>query len=372
MVKSLVFNSIFILIMLFLVLAIPSIANAQYECTYHAYRDCNGGNVYWFSSCAQQQDLERVCTNGLTCQYGQCTTYVQPIQPIQPTQTYNPYYRIACYGGSIHWFDSLGAESGLYKNCVDSNSCTINACSSSKCVNTLKCDGSTCAVGSADYNAHCAPAQTNTTVPPNTTTQPNTTVQPNNTNPNATPLPTSFSVRQSATAGQWQKTAEIKSNSSLYFMISVVNSSSANADNVTISTNIPTEISYLGDLKLDGITISGDIVTGINIGSMASANTRIITFEGRTQTISGSAEAPLAKQAIATSNNSGATQSDSITINFVSDQAVAAVAAAAATSAAEPKTGFWDFVKHWYLWILAGLVVIFLFVIVYKRFSSDV
>jgi len=318
--------------------------NNYNNCTYHAYKGCVGNSIYWYNSCGQQQDLVYGCTNGQTCQYGQCTAYVQPV-PVY--NNYTAHYRKACYGNSIHWYDSLGVESGLYKSCIDVNSCTTDTCSAGSCSNTIKCDGSTCATGSADYNTYCVA----TPAVPNP--QPNT----------ATGLPTLFSAKQSVSS-QWQKTVEVRPNGQVYFMISVVNNSLTKADNVIVSANIPSEISYLGNLQLDGVTISGDIVSGVDIGSIASANTKSITFEGRTQAISTTAT----KQATVTSNNSGATQSDSISINFVSDQA----AAAAAVSKSETTTGFLGFLKHWYLWILVGLILVFLFIVVYKRFSSDV
>jgi len=135
------------------------------SCTYHAYKLCVGGNVYWFSGCNQQQDLAQSCSvYGQACQYGQCTNYTNVIiQPIQPT--YNPYHSKACYNGSIYWYDSLGAVSGLYQNCNDNNSCTQDTCSTNACQNTLKCDGSTCVTTSTDYTSRCPAVPITPTAP---------------------------------------------------------------------------------------------------------------------------------------------------------------------------------------------------------------
>lgn len=140
-----------------MVLAVPAVADAQYyydnNCTYHAYKLCVGNNVYWYSGCHQQQDLYITCSAGQTCQYGQCLNYVPAPTPIQPN--YQPYFRTSCYNNSVYWYDSLGAVSGLNKNCNDNNSCTQDSCSNSACANTLNCNGSTCAKGSEDHKKYC-------------------------------------------------------------------------------------------------------------------------------------------------------------------------------------------------------------------------
>jgi len=180
-------------------------------------------------------------------------------------------------------------------------------------------------------------------------------------------LSISFFVKQDSNAKQWEKTIQINSAGQAYFMIAVNNNSGAQIDNINISANIPSEISSLGNLQLDGVQVSGDIVSGVNIGSISQATTKTLTFEGKTQVI----PALITKQAVATINLPGGSkeslQSDSVSISFNPVQAVAA-----AVSPVNATSGFWGFMKRWYLWILSALVLIFLFVAVFKRFSSEV
>lgn len=186
-------------------LAIPSTAKAQYyngysDCTYHAYKLCVGNSIYWYDSCGAQQDIYSNCTNGLVCQYGQCTTYVPVVPPQpQPINNYNAYSKVACFGNSIYWYDSLGVVSGLYKNCQDKNSCTQDTCSGNQCLNTTKCDGTTCTVGSADYIAYCQPAQPITPAQPVQPTTP--VVQP--AVQNTTPAVAAAVSTTPATSGFW-------------------------------------------------------------------------------------------------------------------------------------------------------------------------
>lgn len=345
--------------------------NSYGNCTYHAYKLCSGNNVYWYDSCGTQQDIYYSCSGGQVCQYGQCVNNI--IQPVvvQPISNYVAQYKTACYGSSIHWFDSLGADSGLYKNCTDNNSCTLDSCSGDKCSNILKCDGSTCVSGSADFISYCSTVLANTKS--DQTHCGNGLCEPNlgETNSNcptdcklnvANGLSVSFFTKQDSGSTQWQKAAQIGPNTQAYFMITVANSSTVQVDNVNVSTNIPSEISSLGNLQLNGVSISGDIVAGVNIGSIAPAGTKSLTFEGKIQTISTSA----IKQAMATINASGSTQSDSVSITLNPSQVTAAV-----SSTATPTSGFWGFLKQWYLWILVALILVFLFIIVFKRLSSE-
>lgn len=371
-INKLVVSSVFLPLVLILVLFTPVISNAQYNnCTYHAYRLCVGNSIYWYSGiCNQQQDFIQDCSaSGQTCQYGQCVTYVQPVQP---TNDYNAYFQTACSAGSVYWYDSLGVRSGLFKSCNDNNSCTQDSCANSKCLNINKCDGSACAVGSVDYNVHCSSegvnnqnqcgnglceiglGETDVSCP--------TDCKTNITNG----LSTTFFAKQSS-SNQWQKTVQANSNGRIYFMISVVNTSTVQIDNVNISIEKPEEISSIENLQLDGTQFSGDIVSGINVGSIIASSIKLITFEGKTRAISSTS----LQQLTAKSSASGNTQSDSIHVNFNVASVDTTVDAAAAASQAPATSGFMEFLKRWYMWILAFLVLISLFMIVFKRFSSE-
>jgi len=142
-------------------------------------------------------------------------------------------------------------------------------------------------------------------------------------------------------------------------MISVANNSSSQVDNVNISANIPQEITSLGNLQLSGTPVSGDIISGINIGPVPASNTKSVTFEGKTQAIGENST----KQA--TAAISGSIQSDSVSINFVPTQA-----AAAAVSSSPASFSLGAFLRRWYMWLLAGLVLVIVVIVVFRRFSS--
>jgi hypothetical protein len=331
------------------------------NCNYHAYRLCVGNNIYWFDSCGTQQELYQSCfgTNQ-TCQYGLCI-YVPPAPAPNP---YIAHYSKACYSENVYWYDSLSQINSLYKSCEDSNSCTQDICVAKDCSNTLKCDGTTCAVGTPDYNTHCATSNCgNGLCEPNLGETSATCLSDCKINVNT--LTVSFFTKVDANSNQWQKQAQIGQNGQIYFMVSVGNNGSVQLDNVNLSVNIPSEVSSLGNVQINGVPSQGDITYGIDIGSLLPSNAKSITFEGRTQLFSSR----LTKPATATVGSSGSTQSDSVSIDLNPGEV-----AGVSISLDSESTGwdsFWSFLKRWYLWILVAFVLIFLFFVVFKRLSSN-
>lgn len=323
-----------VLVVFAAIFGFAGISSAQYNygyCNYHAYKDCAGSSIYWFDSCSIRQDLYQDCAFlGQTCQYGQCVAKIQPV--------YIAHQKISCSGNNLHWYDSLGAVNSLYKDCQDKNSCTIDSCSGTECSNILKCDGTTCLAGSVDYNSYCASG-------------------------NTANLLVSFVGKQDVASQQWDKNVQVQPNSTVYFMIAVNNNSDVAVDNVNISVNIPAEISLLGNLKINDVSIAGDIASGINLGSVPPKTSKSVTFEGKAQAFSAQEQ----KQATATISAGGSNQSDFVDLNFNPSQS-----ASASVSSTADNSGIMNFLKRWYLWILSAIVLVFLFIIVFRRFSTSV
>jgi len=253
-------------------------------------------------------------------------------------------YRL-CAGNNIYWYDSCGNQQDPFQSCYGTNLI--------------------CQYGQCVYNPPVVRPKPIYIPPKNPApvTPPQPQIQPQN--QIAQVLSVSFFAKQDQNSLQWQKAVSAASNGTIYFMASVANNSEKQADNINISANIPSEIASLGNLQVNGAQTSGDIVSGINIGSLALGSAKSITFEGRTQSILTQAT----KQAIITASVSGILQSDSVSINFNPAQVQAA---GASVSSTQSTSGFLVFLKRWYLWILVGLVLIFLFIVVFRRLSSSV
>lgn len=339
-------NSIKISLFLLISVSILFAAGFVFACNYHAYKDCFGNAIYWYDSCSGRQELYQDCASiNQVCQYGQCVNYI----PSSTPSSYIAHYTVACRGNNVYWYDSLGVSSGLYKVCADKNSCTLDICYSGQCSNVLKCDGSTCAKESADYNTYCQ-------------TQP---VQQQTNQPQSANFLAFFSAKETLNDSQWSKGIQIKQNSTYYFLITINNNSNSQINNINVKVSIPEEIYMLGNLKINDAAVAGDIAAGINIESLFSGEIKSITFEGKTQTFNSQEQ----KQANVTVSVEGANQSDSIILDFNSSQNDDGVVSAVSSAPLSQK--FSEFLKRWYLWIFGVIFLIFLFVIIFRRVSGN-
>ena len=243
--------------------------------------------------------------------------------------TYHAYKD--CLGNSVFWFNSCGNAQDLIQTCSGANQI---------------CKYGQCAI-------HYVPAPAPKPTPKLTPTlTPQAAVAD---------LTVTFFSKKDANAVAWDKTTQITPNANIYFLAVVKNDSTSPADNVSVSANIPSEVNLIGNLKIDDAAINGDIASGINISSIPANGTKTITFEGKTQAFSTAGD----KQATINISASGANQTDKLTINFNPGQ-IAAVSSASAGS------GFIEFLKRWYLWILVAIVLIFLFIVIFRRLSTNV
>jgi hypothetical protein len=334
-----------------------------FNCNDHAYRDCIGDNVFWYDSCSNVEDLYQNCGDyNLTCQYGQCV--------YKKEAKFTAHYQKACYKDNIFWYDSLGNINDFYQGCADSNSCTLDNCKSSECRNVLMCDGSTCAAGSNDYKNYCKTSSCGNGKCEDDLGETKETClddckieKEDNNNQAIQGTSISFFVKKDVNSQQWDKSVQMGQNGTAYFMITLNNDSESQIDNVIVSVNIPSEISYLGNLNIDNVALSGDIVAGVDIGSVQAMSKKTITFEGKTQNFNIQEK----KEAVAFINSIEPHQSDSVYVNFDNNQPNSA-----AISSVPMSQLIWEFIKRWFMWIITGIVMIVLFVTIFRRISSNV
>jgi len=270
---------------------------------------------------------------------------------VSAQQYYNNYgnctyhaYRL-CAGNNIYWYDSCGGQQDFVQSCSGANI----VCRYGQCVYQQP------RVLSAPAPV---PVRKKYIMPVATPII------------SATPIPVvlsvSFFAKQDQASAQWSKSAQIGPNGKIYFMVSTANNSGAQVSDATVSANIPSDITSLGNLQINGVSVSGDIVSGVDIGALAPGNAKSITFEGKSNAIVSQAT----KQAVATVSAGGySPQSDSVSIILSNVQIGSGIAPASVSSSVA--NNFWNFLKRWYLWILVGLVLIFLFIVIFRRLSSN-
>jgi hypothetical protein len=204
------------------------------NCTYHAYTRCSGNGVYWFDSCGVQEDLYQSCQYNQTCQNNSCTnTYIY--NPPVNNCSYHSYLR--CSGNSLYWYDSCGAQQDFYQACTGNQTCQNNTCVT-------------------------------------------------NIQNNQTALTITKTVRNLSTGNlTWANSVYASPGDIVQFQVTVqsTNQSIYNnyANNVVIRDTFPNNLTYSNNLILDGTSNSGNIVSGLNIGSLSNGQTRTITYQAQ-------------------------------------------------------------------------------------------
>lgn len=99
------------------------------------------------------------------------------------------------------------------------------------------------------------------------------------------PVPTSLvltTLARNVSSGQalFGDPISAKPSDKVEFQIQVSKGSGA-AYSVTLKDILPSTLSYLGNLKVDGVANSGNIASGIFLGDISSNNPRFITFEAQ-------------------------------------------------------------------------------------------
>jgi len=247
------------------------------------------------------------CSNEETCVYGNpaCQPKTECV-----TSGYISHYTKKCYDNDLYWYDSLNVRQEKYRDCQDTNDCTIDSCSGAKCVNELKCDGTTCVVGSANYCSSCEYCG-------DKVCNCGETMASCSQDCSVIGLAVTIFGKKENDPVQWLKTFSASAGQKLDFLIVVSNGQEGQMNNVFIKTDLPQEIIYKGDFKLDGISFDGDIRTGVNLGTLAPKTVKTLTFKGE---ITGPDNISRAEvDATAFVNTSSGSSSDNIKINLLKE-----------------------------------------------------
>jgi len=332
----------------------PQIVQAQYAysiiCSPNATQKCVGNSIFWYDSCDKQQTWVKDCFNG--CQNGQCINY---------QSVYTKHYKKSCNNNNVYWYDSDGVLNDLYKTCSDSNECTQDSCTNDQCLNKLKCDGSTCSVGSSDYCSACNSIGDGVCNCGETVLN-----APNDCKEQIVPSFGGLDI--SIFCGIKNNTIDLSKNITVVAdqiincLIIVKNTSASLINDVSVRVDIPEEIISTSQLKIDGMVIDGNITSGINAGNFLPNMLKIIIFEGKTRSLFTQTSA---KQITGIASSGAFSSSDPLTINFQP------IVANTTTTSLE-SFSFLEFMKRWYIWILIAIVLIFLFFVIFRRLSSNV
>ena len=65
------------------------------------------------------------------------------------------------------------------------------------------------------------------------------------------------------------------------FNILITSTGSTGVQSVIVKDSLPLHITYQNNLKIDGISSAGDILTGLNLGTISPGQSKVITFEAQ-------------------------------------------------------------------------------------------
>lgn len=288
-------------------------------CVYNATQRCVGNSVFMYDSCGRQGQWIKDCP--YKCVNGQC---------IEKQSTYINHYKKVCHNDNLYWQDSNGVKNDVYSSCSDGDELTKDSCLNGKCVNEIieQNNQNECALSSIDASVFCG---------------------------NKDGLE------------NLSKNIIVSADETVSCLIIVKNISTAPLDGVAVRAEIPSEIVNVAELKVDGASFNGNVTAGINIGSVLPNTSKLITFTGKS--IMPITQG-LMKQITAIATSDVFAGIDSVAINFQPTVAGASTAASIASPA--ESSSFVKFLKRWYIWILIAIVLIFLFIVIFRRISSNV
>lgn len=222
------------------------------------------GNWKIADSCASQE----VCKVGNnTCKYSSACE----------TPSYYKHSYKACHNNDLYWYDSNHELQEKYKGCDDNNSCTLDSCSDNECVNELKCDGSTCTKGSSDYCNSCDTCGDGIC---------NCGEDPCACREDCGASAALLTQKVKTQNTSWLNEITVKPGETLTFSVNVYAAGVEALKDVEIETELPSNMSYEDNLKINGNPSIKGITKGIVIDEVAFGKTKTITFNAKVNSLS--------------------------------------------------------------------------------------
>ena len=228
---------------------------------------CSGS---WTNSTTSAWLVAAYCSTSQTCQSG-----LQTCQAIYvPPNPYILHYSKTCYNNNVFWLDSNGARQDLYSNCQDANSCTADSCSSGRCINAVKCDGTACVKGTADYCSSCTSCGDGAC-------NCGETMSSCSKDCLIAGLALNLLGKKTSDPIQWAETFSAQSGQTIDVIAVVSNGLDNTMDDVRLTVSLPQEVSYSGNLMVNGNLYNGDVRAGILLGSLAPRASQTVTFSAQ-------------------------------------------------------------------------------------------
>ncbi len=300
---------------------------------------CDGNWSSWSDWASWQ--VSDYCSYNETCSPGsQACQYNSACVTSQ--QSYYQNHTKACYDNDLYWYDSNGLRQGKYRDCSDNNECTLDRCENGACLNETKCDGSVCSIGSEDYCEycdHCGDGACNCG-------------EDNHACPeDCLGLIFSILAKSQKAENKWEEFIEVRPEEEIHFLMNVTNTGPEDLDQVIVEVDLPSEISSVNELTIEGKPLSGNIEKGISLGFLPANTTRTISFQGKA---SSKIDTSQELEVVGEAKINGSSASDYVRVDILATGRPSAAAGLIFSS---------DLFKKWYFWLLIlpfALAILFL------------
>jgi len=251
--------------------------NQNNNCGYHSYEQCSGNNLYWYNSCGIQQDLIQYCPNG--CSGSSCinnnnyvTVQTNPATGIYNNQVtlngylYNSNNNSTCsnyvwfqYGPTISYGSETihqsqnysGAFSQLISNLYSGNIYHFRAAAQS-------------CLGNVVYGSDMITSGNN----------------------NGNNLTVNKTAKNLSNGSGFASSVYANPSDVLLFMITLQATGNQDVQNVFVRDSFPSNLIYKNQLVVASLSnsnynYSGDIISGINLGTIYAGQTVTITYQAQ-------------------------------------------------------------------------------------------
>ena len=133
--------------------------------------------------------------------------------------------------------------------------------------------------------------------------------------------PTSFSINKTVrnTTDNTSLQSEVGADPGefLIYSIQITANSGSTASSVILTDTLPAKIIYRGNLRIDGVSSSGDIVSGLNLGTLYSGQSKTVTFEAQVASVNDFNFGTTTLTNTATVSSGSTTNSDTATVSVL-------------------------------------------------------
>ncbi len=97
-------------------------------CNKNNYSRCYSGDVYWYDSCNQREEIKEICESNEVCQVNECilNEVEQPEPSPEPVCYEKSKYE--CYNGNVYWYDSCNNIKEIKESCGLLQKCIVDEC----------------------------------------------------------------------------------------------------------------------------------------------------------------------------------------------------------------------------------------------------